>query len=180
MDWLRPKDRIVLLSNRLGSDTQKNDEFIDSMLEAVREEPGCIDEVWFATDYGFPPLSVHERSARRLSEVAEKIRSAGLRISLQLSNSIGHGEYMASRNNSGLVYEGSPVEHLVGPEDELGIGHHDVAVEERHEVVVVEFEAVRGDLRRAGRAPFPVARERRPGSGRDARKRDGGGERRCE
>ena len=116
MDWLRPKDRIVLLSNRLGSDTQKNDEFIDSMLEAVREEPGCIDEVWFATDYGFPPLSVHERSAQRLSEVAEKIRSAGLRISLQLSNSIGHGEYMASRNNSGLVYEGSPVEHLVGPD----------------------------------------------------------------
>ena len=116
MEWLRPKDKTVLLSNRLGSSTQKNDEFIVSMLEEIKKHPGSIDEVWFATDYGFPPLSVHKAAAEKLAETATIIREAGIRVSLQLSNSLGHGEYMAAQNNAGLVYDGSPVENVVGPD----------------------------------------------------------------
>lgn len=102
-----------MLTQRLGSETQKDPRFIDSLIEQIKKHPGSCDEVWFATDYGFPPLEKHEKSAAALSESAEKFRRAGIRVSLQLSNSIGHGQYMCSRDCTGLVSPGSKVRHMV-------------------------------------------------------------------
>ncbi|MCR4906078.1 MAG: DUF1929 domain-containing protein [Clostridiales bacterium] len=103
-----------MLTQRLGSNTQKDPAFLDSFIRAVLAHPGCCDEVWLATDYGFPKPETHRRAAEILARQAEKLRAAGLRVSLQLSNSIGHGQYMASEDCSGLVYDGSPVGHMVG------------------------------------------------------------------
>lgn len=102
-----------MLTQRLGSSTQKDPVFIDSLIEQIQAHPGCCDEVWLATDYGFPSLEEHGRTAAILKETAEKFRKIGVRVSLQLSNSIGHGQYMAARDCTGLVYEGSPVEHML-------------------------------------------------------------------
>ena len=102
-----------MLTQRLGSHTQKNTEFIDSLIKEITAHPGCCDEVWFATDYGFPPLEKHEKSAAVLSESAEKFRKAGVRVSLQLSNSIGHGQYMRSQDCTGLVSPESKVRYMV-------------------------------------------------------------------
>lgn len=103
-----------MLTQRLGSATQKDPAFIDSLIEQIKAHPGCCDEVWLATDYGFPPMDVHRASAETLRAAAAKFCAIGVRVSLQLSNSIGHGQYMSALDCSGLVYEGSPVEHMVG------------------------------------------------------------------
>lgn len=103
-----------MLTQRLGSSTQKDPVFIDSLIEQIQNHPGSCDEVWFATDYGFPPLEIHRQDAELLREQADKFRRIGVRVSLQLSNSIGHGQYMRVRDCSGLVYDGSPAEHMVG------------------------------------------------------------------
>lgn len=108
-----------MLTQRLGSATQKDPAFIDSLIAQIKAHPGCCDEVWLATDYGFPPMDVHRASAETLKDVAEKFRAIGVRVSLQLSNSIGHGQYMSALDCSGLVYEGSPVEHMVGQGGEV-------------------------------------------------------------
>lgn len=108
-----------MLTQRLGSNTQKDSCYIDEFIKAVSAHPGCCDEVWLATDYGFPTLEAHRQSAELLAEQAEKLRKAGLRVSLQLSNSIGHGEYMSSRDCSGLVYDGSPIEKMVGHDGQV-------------------------------------------------------------
>lgn len=105
-----------MLTQRLGSSTQLNDAFISDFIRIVKENPGSCDEVWLATAYGFPPLSVHREMAEKLATVADKLRDAGLRVSLQISNTIGHGQYMAARDCSGLVYDGSPVRNIVGPD----------------------------------------------------------------
>lgn len=102
-----------MLTQRLGSRTQKDPAFIDSLIAEITAHPGCCDEVWLATNYGFPSMEVHRQTAETLREVAEKFRKIGIRVSLQLSNSIGHGQYMQSQDCSGLVYDGSPVEHMV-------------------------------------------------------------------
>lgn len=102
-----------MLTQRLGSRTQKDTAFIDSLIAEIKNHPDCCDEVWFATDYGFPPLPKHEKSAAALRESAEKFRAAGVRVSLQLSNSIGHGQYMRSQDCTGLVSENSPVGKMV-------------------------------------------------------------------
>ena len=103
-----------MLTQRLSSTTQKDGAFIQEFIRIVKENPGSCDEVWLSTIYGFPPMEVHREMAQTLKETAQKLRDAGLRVSLQLSNSIGHGEYMASCDCTGLVYEGSPVRNLVG------------------------------------------------------------------
>ena len=103
-----------MLTQRLGSNTQKDPAYLDAFIDAIRAHPGCCDEVWLATDYGFPKPETHRQAAEILARQAQKLRAAGLRVSLQLSNSIGHGEYMAAQDCTGLVYDGSPVGHMVG------------------------------------------------------------------
>lgn len=102
-----------MLTQRLGSHTQKDPVFTDSLVNEIKAHPGCCDEVWFATDYGFPPLEKHKKSAESLKENVKKFRDAGIRVSLQLSNSIGHGEYMRSQDCTGLVSPESEVRHMV-------------------------------------------------------------------
>ncbi len=102
-----------MLTQRLGSDTQKDPAYVDAFIETVAAHPGSCDEVWLATDYGYPGLDTHKAAAAYLAGAAKKLRQAGIRVSLQLSNSLGHGQYMATRDCTGLVYEGSQVENMV-------------------------------------------------------------------
>ena len=98
-----------MLVQRLGMDGQKDGKYLNSLVGEIKAHHGCCDEVWLTTDYGYPPLEKHIRSARELLNTAEFLRKNGIMVSLQLANTLGHGEYMSSRDCSGLVYEGSPV-----------------------------------------------------------------------
>ncbi len=105
---------MLVLTQRLGSDTQKDPEFLNEFIKIVKANPGSCDEVWLSSDYGFPKPETHIKSAEVLADAAKMLRDAGLRVSLQISNTIGHGEYMSSCDCTGLVYENSPVEKMVG------------------------------------------------------------------
>ena len=52
--------------------------YLDSFIAAVLANPGSCDEVWLATDYGFPSQEIHAQSARMLRLSAEKLKQAGL------------------------------------------------------------------------------------------------------
>ena len=106
-----------MLIQRLGCENQCKPEYIDEFLSVVRRHPRCCDEVWLSSLYGFPPLNVHASSAQAMGTAAERFREAGIRVSLQISNTIGHGEYMKAMDCSGLVYAGSPAEKLMGPDE---------------------------------------------------------------
>ena len=80
----------------------------------TRDFPGAMDGVWVQTAYGYPPMDTHREYARLLGVAAEKFRKAGVKVSLQISNTVGHGLYVSARDCSGLVYEGSPAEKIVG------------------------------------------------------------------
>lgn len=102
-----------MLTQRLGFDNQKSEEYIKELIEIIKRNPGSCDEIWLATDYGFPSLDTHRKSAELLGKSAKLLREAGIRVSLQLSNTLGHGDYMGVRDCSGLVYNGSGAEHFV-------------------------------------------------------------------
>ena len=103
-----------MLTQRFGKPYQTDEGYIDRFLSMVRDNPGSCDEVWFASLYGYPKTETHRAYAEKILPFAGKIRRAGLRVSLQISNTVGHGEYIAKRDCSGLVYPGSPVRNLVG------------------------------------------------------------------
>jgi len=103
-----------MLTQRLGKPYQTDDGYIGRLLSMIRDNPGSCDEIWFASLYGYPKPETHEAYAKEILVQAEKCRRAGLRVSLQISNTIGHGEYISKRDCTGLVYPGSPVRNLVG------------------------------------------------------------------
>lgn len=105
-----------MLTQRLGPFNQIDDQFIDELIEAIKANPRSCDEVWFTSSSGFPKIETHRETAEKIYAQAEKFKKIGVRVSLQIQSTIGHGQYMQTRDNTGLVYEGSPAEHLVGPD----------------------------------------------------------------
>ena len=98
------------LIQRLGNNI--SDEYIDNYIKLILDNPGSCDNVWIPTSYGFPPLEKHKKFAEFWTKSAEKFRKNGIGVSMQISNTIGHGMQISS-DCTGLVYEGSPVEKIV-------------------------------------------------------------------
>ena len=76
-----------MLTQRLGD---IDDEYIDRLLSMIKNNPGSCDEVWFSSLYGYPKPDTHAEYAERIIKQAEKFRNAGVRVSLQISNTVGH------------------------------------------------------------------------------------------
>lgn len=84
------------------------------LLEAIAKYPGCCDEVWLTTLYGFPPMEKHHATYDLWRTAAKAMRESGLRVSVQISNTIGHGQYMQSQDCTGLNNKSIEVQHMVG------------------------------------------------------------------
>ncbi len=100
------------LIQRLGMNMTDSD--IDKVLELYTSHPGSCDEIWIPTKYGYPNNQLHKEYAEYWVEKAKKFREKGIGVSMQVSNTLGHGQYMMTRDCSALVYEGSPVRNMVG------------------------------------------------------------------
>lgn len=95
-----------------------SDEVIDTVIEKHSKYPGCFDSVWLTTAIGYPPIEGHYKLAEELSKVATKLRKNGIAVSLQLANSIGHGQSISSYDCSGLVGK-EGVKPLVGHDGQV-------------------------------------------------------------
>ncbi|MDD4889402.1 MAG: hypothetical protein PHU85_05690 [Phycisphaerae bacterium] len=65
---------------------------VDRLISLLDRHRGACDEVWFATEFGFPPIAEHALSAKRMVAAADRLRRAGYIASLQIANTIGHGD----------------------------------------------------------------------------------------
>ena len=88
-----------MINLRLGAHHQ-NDEGAERLLKLIRKHPGCCDRVWFSTLYGFPLLETHRQAAEKAKAAAQEYRKNNITVDLQISNTIGHGEYMKKYDNS--------------------------------------------------------------------------------
>ena len=73
-------------------------------LAALTKYRAACDEVWFCTEDGFPPLAVHEASARRMAEAADAYRRAGIVPSLQIGMTLGHCDNFSPTDCSQLTW----------------------------------------------------------------------------
>ena len=92
-----------LISLRLGNLHYKA-KLLDELFDVLTRQPGSLDEVWLCSEYGFPPMDVHEKSANAMIAAAERFRKAGIGVSLQISNSLGHGDYAKNRDYRGITW----------------------------------------------------------------------------
>ena len=90
-----------------------SDSYVDGYIEQMVKHKGCCDNVWIPTSYSYPTLEEHRTYADFWKKTAEKLRAAGITVSLQVSNTLGHGDRPYT-NCRGLIHEGSPVRVMVG------------------------------------------------------------------
>lgn len=62
------------------------------LVDAISRTPGSCDTVWLAAMGLYPSLEKHKEYAEQWMEPAKIFRDAGLRVSLQISNTCGHGD----------------------------------------------------------------------------------------
>lgn len=64
-----------MLSIRLGNH-HKDPLWLKEFLHIVKENPGCCDEVWIPSEYGFPPMEKHQKAVDPGREAAKLLRAA--------------------------------------------------------------------------------------------------------
>ena len=100
-----------MIEHRLG--TFFNDFNISlRFAEAIFAHPGSCDAVWIPTEYGSPLLQTHREKAQAAASAAAVFRARGITVSLQIANTVGHGEYMKSEDNAAI--QAMSLEKLVG------------------------------------------------------------------
>ncbi len=91
-----------------------NGEHMEWLIDVHRHFPNSFSDVWLSAAYGYPNLKKHRKLSEELSKSATLLRKNGIGVSLQLSNTIGHGQYMAAKDCSALQEELKEATRLVG------------------------------------------------------------------
>lgn len=92
------------------------------LVQAIQRNPGCCDTVWLTTMGYYPPMEKHVGYAEGWLESAQIFREAGLEVSLQIANTIGHcdQEQINPKHKDifaqGMLPPESPPPYLVGPD----------------------------------------------------------------
>ena len=87
-------DKIPLLSLRLRQTSTESDAKWRDTYQAISENRGCCDEVWFATGITIPPLDFHREHAEILSKAKYDLEQQGIATALQIQMTIGHGDQL--------------------------------------------------------------------------------------
>lgn len=101
---------IPLSAIRLWPHHHAADAAMGELLAEIARWPGCCDELWFATELGFPKMAVHLHAAERMAIAAASTRAAGLKPGIQLAASIGHADTQI------LPSDGGTWQRVVGPD----------------------------------------------------------------
>lgn len=103
-----------MLDLRLGTYQIDNAE---KLIRLIKKHPGSCDEVWLNGLGGFPKMEKHIEAAEKMKKAAELFKKNGIKVSVQITNTLGHGDVYAKTNDfSGFVYPGSGAETMVGPD----------------------------------------------------------------
>lgn len=58
--------------------------------QAISDNPGCCDEVWFSTGIGYPTLAAHRERAAKQAKAAADCCAMGIAPGLQIQATLGH------------------------------------------------------------------------------------------
>ena len=86
-------DPFVML--RLRGTATFSEENWEKTYRAIKESPGCCDEVWFSTGLGFADQETLRDRAERIRRGSRQLKQLGIGTSLQIQMTIGHGDQLA-------------------------------------------------------------------------------------
>lgn len=105
-----------MYTHRLAVRCVNDPVWVDEFLKYVDENPNSCQEVWFCSSYAFPPIEKHREFARGMKPAVEKFRSRGIRVALQISNTIGGHSGTLNSDCTGLIRDDWHAQYIVGSE----------------------------------------------------------------
>ena len=100
-------DAIPFSAIRLRKPHTDREEVWNGLREQFAKYRAGVDEVWFSTGISFPKMEEHRAAAQRLAKAADDLRKIGIRPSLQIQATIGHGDaFLRYADNSGMTWQG--------------------------------------------------------------------------
>ena len=110
-----------MITFRLGL-FQAEKKYSEKLLEKIKKHPGCCDTVWLTSMGYYPTHEKHIRYAESWLETAKLYREAGIEVSMQIANTIGHADFeqLDPRINNEFMWGMKPDEnddpYMVGPD----------------------------------------------------------------
>jgi len=110
-----------MISYRLGF-YQAEPRRAEELIRAIKRHPGCCDTVWLTAMGYYPSLERHKKYAADWIPIAKMFRDAGIRVSMQIANTVGHGYWEQLRPElndpfiQGMLPRGGEEPYLVGPD----------------------------------------------------------------
>ena len=111
-----------MITYRLGL-FQYEEERARELVEAIKRNPGSCETVWFTTMGYYPPLWKHEEYAAAWEKVLPIYKEAGLKVSIQVANTMGHTQWAQLDPEKKDLFalgmipkEGEESPYLVGPD----------------------------------------------------------------
>ena len=89
-----------LMMVRLRAPHTESDGQWAKTFNALHENRGACDEVWFSTGIGFPKMDWHEAHVKRLAKYAGQLRAVGIIPSLQFQATLGHSDGITAQEGA--------------------------------------------------------------------------------
>ena len=114
-----------MITFRLGL-FQMDEKRARDLVEAIKRQKGCCDTVWLTTMGYYPSLERHRGYVEGWTRVMDIFREAGIRVSMQIANTLGHGDHKEAAPAFGGEF-GKGMAHatddpyMVGPQGQKNI-----------------------------------------------------------
>ncbi|MBN1554770.1 MAG: hypothetical protein JXA11_08490 [Phycisphaerae bacterium] len=77
---------------RLYNETYANPSRLERVARCIRENPGCFDDVWLSSMSMHAPREQQLKCIEGITAAAKALREIGVMVSLQIGETIGHGD----------------------------------------------------------------------------------------
>lgn len=95
----------MLYTHRLEANLMNDPKWVEEFLHYIDENPNCCQEVWLCSSYGFPPIEKHHAFALGMKAHVEEFKKRGIKVALQISNTMGGHNSAIYRDCTGLIRE---------------------------------------------------------------------------
>ena len=135
-----------MYTHRLAVRCVNDPVWVDEFLKYVDANPNSCQEVWLCSSYAFPPIEKHREFARGMKPALERFKARGIRVALQISNTIGGHAGTLNSDCTGLIRDDWHAPYFVNEKGEECPGRFCARSKDFAEYIEGEFEAYLTEL----------------------------------
>ena len=135
-----------MYTHRLAVRCVNDPEWVKEFLEYVDANPNSCQEIWLCSSYAFPPIEKHREFAHGMKSALEQFKARGIRVALQISNTIGGHSGTLNSDCTGLIRDDWHAPYFVNEKGEECPDRFCAMSKDFADYIDAEFEAYLTEL----------------------------------